>query len=238
MAISIGNKIELVLLDDIIKNEKNKKVLVSKLYDIQPKDVLQIAMPIFEGRIIPLEIGTKYSACFYTDKGLLQCNVLIQSRYKDGNILYMDVQMLGMPQKVQRRQFYRYQCLLDSKIRIVSDEEFTTGIPDNTDVPEWELDWSNSRILDISGGGARIAYTHAVDRNEVIKIRFTVMILDHPVSFNLFARVLASKPMQGRRDVVEIRLEFMKIAQEERDKIIRFIFESERVARAKETGNI
>lgn len=46
MGIAIGNKIELVRLDQVIRNEQNKKVYVSKIYDILDQDKLQIAMPI------------------------------------------------------------------------------------------------------------------------------------------------------------------------------------------------
>ena len=54
-----------------------------------------------------------------------------------------------------------------------------------------------------------------------------VAILDEIVSFNLFGRILASVPVQGRTDIFEQRIEFMKIRQEDRDKIIKFIFERE-----------
>lgn len=236
MGLAIGNKIEMVLLEQVIKNDPNKKVLVSKIYDFLPNNMLQIAMPIYEGRIIPLEVGGKFSACFYTDKGLLQCNVVVTSRYKKGNLFYLDVLMVGELTKVQRRAFYRYNCHIDSKVRLVSDNEFTTGLPDDISVSEDDLDWQTSVMLDISGGGARIAQLQHLERNEVIKIKFSVAIIDEIVRFNLFARILASRPMANRHDLYEQRLEFMKISQEDRDKIIRFIFESERMARAKEMG--
>ena len=41
MGIAIGNKIELVRLDQVIRNEQNKKVYVSKIYDILDQDKLQ-----------------------------------------------------------------------------------------------------------------------------------------------------------------------------------------------------
>lgn len=233
MGISIGNKIELVKLDQVIKNDKNKKVYVSKIYDILSEKTLQIAMPIYEGKIVPLPVDEKYTACFYTDKGLLQCNVIITSRYKSGNLFFLEVMLLGTLSKVQRREFYRYNCRIDAKMRVVSDDEFTTGMPDNLDIPESELPWDAVRILDISGGGAKIAARHHLERNEVVKIKFMVAILDEYIGFNLFARILASSPLQNRTDLYEQRLEFMKITQEERDKIIRFIFESERMDRAK-----
>lgn len=237
MGVAIGNKIELVPLEQIIKNDKHKMVFVSKVYDLLQSNTLQIAMPIYEGKIVPLEVSSKYSACFYTDKGLLQCNVLVTSRYKSGNLFYLEVLMLSEPKKVQRREFYRHACMLDASIRIVSDNEFTTGVPDDISVPEENLDWHEAKILDISGGGARIAQRETLEKNEVVKLKFSVLIFEEVVTFSLFARILASKPITGRTDLFEQRLEFMKIKQEERDKIIRYIFECERMARAKETGH-
>ena len=113
MGLSIGNKIELVKLEQIIRNDSNKKVFSSKICDIMPKNVLQISMPIYEGKIVPLNVNDKYSACFYTDKGLLQTNVLITSRYRSGNLFFLEVTMLGNLEKVQRREFYRYKCIMN-----------------------------------------------------------------------------------------------------------------------------
>ena len=238
MAVSIGNKIELVQLEQIIKNDPNKKVYVSKVFDIYPNKVLQIAMPILEGKIIPLGINEKYSVCFYTSKGLLQCNAIITSRYKSNNIFYLEILLLEEPAKVQRRKFYRYKCLLGAKMRVVSDEEYDKGFYENPDVKEEDLEFIEAKIMDISGGGLKIVTKTDLEKNEVVKICFDVIIIEEHVRFKLYARVLASSLFNGRKDVFEQRLEFLKIGQEERDKIIKYIFESERLARSKGIGVI
>jgi c-di-GMP-binding flagellar brake protein YcgR len=236
MSIAIGNKIELVKLEQIIRNDPVKQVYVSKIYDELPGDKLQIAMPIYEGKIVPLALNDKYSACFYTAKGLLQCNVIVTARYKSGNLFFLEILMLGELAKVQRREFYRYRCSLNAKIRVVSDEEYETGVPEDTSVPEDSLDWFDAKILDISGGGVKLLQRNDLEKNEVVKLKFVVSILDEVLFFNLFARILVSTEYKNKAGLFEQRLEFMKISQENRDKIIRFIFENERMARAKEMG--
>ena len=213
MGIAIGNKIELVRLDQVIRNEQNKKVYVSKIYDILDQDKLQRARPIFEGRIVPLDLAERYTACFY----------------KSGNLFFLDIKLLGALEKVQRRQFYRYDCLIDAQIRVVSDEEYDTGIPDDISVPEDALPWQPARIVDISGGGLRLNQRTNIERNEVVKVKFMVSIVGEILQFNLFARILSSTPVRERSDMFEQRMEFLKITQDERDKIVRFIFESERM---------
>lgn len=229
----VGNKIELVHLDQVIKNEKNRKVYVSKIFDILPNNILQIAMPIYEGKIVPLNINDKYSVTFYTKMGLVQCNVVITARYKKGNLFIMEVMMLSELSKVQRREFYRYKCLLDAKLRIVSDEEYDSGINYFCDISEDELEWEDVKILDVSGGGAKILGRNHIDKNEVIKIKFNVSIVDEFLKFNLYGRILGSSRYNGRTDVYELRLEFMKISLEDRDRLVKFIFESERRALSK-----
>lgn len=238
MALSIGNKIELVSLKEVIHNVKDKHVYVSKISDIMVGKQLQIAMPIYEGKIVPLSLDEKYTACFYTDKGLLQCNVVVTARYKSGNLFFLEILLLNDLSKVQRREFYRYKCTLNASIRVVSDEEYETGIPDDISVPESELDWDEARIIDISGGGVKIIQKNHLAKNEIVKIKFMVSIIDEIVSFNLFARILSSSMLKGSSNIYEQRLEFMKISQDERDRIIRFIFESERLERAKGIGMI
>lgn len=236
MGIAIGNKVELVKLEQVIKNEKNRKVYISKICDFVSDNTLQIAMPIYEGKIVPLPVDEKYSVCFYTDKGLLQCNAVITARYKSGNLFFLELLLLGELAKVQRREFYRYKCMVDAKIRIVSDEEYDKGYYADLEVPETKLTWNNAKILDLSGGGAKLVQTEHLDKNEVVKIVFSVRILDEVMNFGLYARILSSYGLKGKTNVFEQRIEFMKIAQDDRDRIIRFIFESERMARAKESG--
>ncbi|MCM1287130.1 MAG: flagellar brake protein [Clostridium sp.] len=235
MVIAVGNKIELVQLEQIIKNDKNKKVYVSKVYDTLSEDTLQIAMPIYDGKIVPLPVDEKFSACFYTTKGLLQCNVLITSRYKSGNLFFLEIFMLGEPEKVQRREFYRYKCALPASLRVVSDMEYETGVYEDIDVSEDELEWQPAKILDISGGGVRLVQKAHLEKNELVKIKFEIGMVGEIIRFNLFARILSSTIMNNQTNLYEQRLEFMKIAQEDRDKIIRYIFENERINRAKES---
>ncbi len=234
MGLSIGNKIELVKLEQIIRNDSNKKVFSSKICDIMPKNVLQISMPIYEGKIVPLNVNDKYSACFYTDKGLLQTNVLITSRYRSGNLFFLEVTMLGNLEKVQRREFYRYKCIMNGKMRIVSDEEYEKN--GAYDLSNQDITWSDLKIIDISGGGLKIVSKMDLDRNEIVMVNFKISILDSVHDFNLMARILSSNAISGHSGLYEQRLEFLKMDQEDRDIIVKFIFESERQNRAKESG--
>ncbi len=235
MAVSIGNKIELVRLEQVIRGEADKKVYVSKVFDILEKNMLQIAMPIYEGKIVPLDVGDKYSAVFYTDKGLLSCNVVISSRYKSGNLFFMEVKLLSVPAKVQRRAYYRYPCKLESRYFILSEEDFIASGGKDPALEETAV-WNPAMIMDISGGGLRVLQKENRERGTLLKISFSLPQEDKLKKYSLVARVLSSTLKEGRGELYELRMKFLRIGDDDRDSIIRFIFESERTARAKETG--
>ena len=235
MALSIGNKIELIRLEQMIRNDPDKKVYMSKLFDIMEKNMLQIAMPIYEGKIVPLDVGDKYSAVFYTDSGLLQAKLVITSRYKSGNLFFMEVQLLSKPEKVQRREFYRYPCKLEAQYFVLSEEDFIAGVYDSPEALT-EPAFEPAVIMDISGGGLRVLQKHNRERGTILRVQFVLMRGEKGHRFKLYTRVLSSTLKEGRGELYELRMKFLKISDDDRDLIIRFIFESERAARAKESG--
>ena len=230
MGITVGCKIELVSLNDIEKQVQNKKVYVSKIYDILETNLLQIAMPIYDGKMVPLSVGSTYSACFFTDKGLFECNVVVSSRYKSGHLFFLEVNLLNSLTKVQRREFFRLDCSINGKIRIMTDEEYETGVYDES------TSWEDVKIVDISGGGVKLFQHSFFEPNEMIILKFDLPIEGETVGMELVGRILRSIPFQGRTDIYDERIEFININQENRDKIVKYIFECQRMLRAKESG--
>ena len=119
-------------------------------------------------------------------------------------------------------------------MRIVSDEEYEKN--GAYDLSNQVITWSDLKIIDISGGGLKIVSKMDLDRNEIVMVNFKISILDSVHDFNLMARILSSNAIAGHSGLYEQRLEFLKMDQEDRDIIVKFIFESERQNRAKESG--
>lgn len=226
----IGCKIELVSYEEITNQVTNKKVLTSKVYDVLDSNLLQIAMPIYEGKMVPLGMDTVYSATFYTEKGLFECFVKVTSRYKSGQLFCLEVTMLNQLTKVQRRQFFRLDCAIDGYSRIISDEEYDTGIYEDDD------NWNNIRIADISGGGVKMYQHLCVEPNEIVLLKFNLPIEEKLFGVETMGRILRAVPFNGRTDIYDHRVEFMNISKENRDNIVKYIFEEQRMKRAKETG--
>ena len=71
----IGDRIELTHLSSATHRTLSENNYNSQLLDFDEVDMVKLSMPIFENRIIPLEVGDEYQLCFYTENGLYQCTV-------------------------------------------------------------------------------------------------------------------------------------------------------------------
>ena len=73
--------------------EEPEKKYFSQVYDILSEDEMKIAMPIVDGRVIPLPVNGRYDLCFYTSGGLYQCKATITDRYKEGGLFVLQIEI-------------------------------------------------------------------------------------------------------------------------------------------------
>lgn len=246
--VTIGDKLDLTALSFSMKSIEDEKIYKSQVLDLISEDTLSILMPIEGGRVIPLTVGERYSLCFYTKKGLYQCKSVITDRGRSDNVYVLTVQITSQLEKYQRRQFYRLEYLLEIKYRILSDMEISIMnklLNNNYENEAEQQSFYNSldalpkdrlsgTILDISGGGARFVSEHNHERGNILEM---FMEFDNSLGskdFIIQALILSSNKMVNRQGFYEHRVQFRDISKEEREAIIKFIFEEERRQRKRE----
>lgn len=246
--VAIGDKLELKKIRLSSKEIEHEKVYKSQVLDFKEDETAIILMPMDKGRVIPLNIGDKYSLRFYTKKGLYQCKAIITDRSRINNIFILTIQCMSDLEKFQRRQFYRLECLLDIEYYVVSDIEIsiTTKLKANNYKDEAEKqhylaaleackrEWETGTIVDISGGGSRIISAQPHDYGNLIKLRINFFNQTGPKNYSIDAIVISSEKMTNRQGYYEHRIQFKDIPKDEREAIIKFIFEEERRQRNKE----
>ncbi len=249
--VSIGDKLELKPLSFSEKGFKNEKTYKSQVLDFISEDTASVLMPIEGGRIIPLRVGDKYSLCFFTKKGLYQCKSVITDRTHMNNIYVLTVRFTSELEKFQRRRYYRLEYLLEFKYCIISDLEISimTRLRNNNYRDEeekqnyintleaLEREWLSGTILDISGGGARFVSDCEHERGNMMQISIEFDNESGTRSFHIQAMIISSNKMINRQGF-EHRVQFIDILKEERESIIKFIFEEERRRRKREKGLI
>jgi c-di-GMP-binding flagellar brake protein YcgR len=233
--IAPGSKIELEAIDRVLQEDGSyqKKKFDSKVVDIIDEDRLEKLMPMDQTKLVLLPVNGEYDIHFFTSKGLFQCFGKVTNRYKNGNLYLLEIELISNLQKYQRREYYRYSCMLPISFRILTDNE-RIAVESKRYILFDELPMNKSEIVDISGGGLRFLSKKAVETGDLIYAQYG---LSDGKEFKHVARVLGVKKLEGGQNdgQFELRCQFVNILNGEREQIIRYIFEEERKKRKRES---
>lgn len=243
--LAIGDKIDIKRMDQNGKPLLGTKTLVSQLVDFIDMDIISIATPIVSGRIYLLEVGENYNLCFYSSKGLYQCNCTILKNYKENNTIIAVVRITSNLEKYQRRQYFRLECIHEIEYRIITkEEELLERKLRNEDFRNADeraecrkrlsllsKDWIQAAFTDLSGGGARLNSPQEHSQGDKIRIKFDFVIGSELKKMVLGADVISSNRIMNRTGMYEHRVEFNDIMQKDREILIKYIFEQERKRR-------
>lgn len=246
--VSIGDKLEIISLNSKHNELMSDHVYVSQLLDFVDNNKAVLSMPIKKGHIIPLPVGEKYIIYFYSSKGLFQCNVIITDRYKLKNIYVVVVEFLSELEKIQRRQYYRIDCLMDIIYHVVTEKEikltykivrneYETSDEKQTDIEtleEYKKIWYEGTITDLSGGGARFYSSNLHQQGETIQLSLDINIKGKKLIIP--CNIISSVKMTNRQGYFEHRVMFTDISRDDREMVIKYIFAEERRQRKRENG--
>ena len=230
-----GDKIDINFL-----HQNNGKTYKSSVFDYLGDNELEIGMPTEGGRMVMFNIGFECQFYFYTSKGLFTCEAVITNRYKKDNFYLLSAKIKTGLKKFQRREFYRLECMLDFSYYKISKEvaalETTEELFEEIVNPEYIDKKQLATTKDISGGGMRFTTMAPIEVGSkiLVVIRLANEKLDQ--MFYLVADVIACDAVEKMPDlwIVRTKFEFKNI--KDRDLIIRYVFEEDRMNRKREKG--
>ena len=231
---AIGDRIELMHIKSAIGRKVSDKKYGSQLLDFDGDRTAKIAMPISEGKVIPLEIDDDYNLCFFTNSGLYQCTAQIKKRYTENRMYVMDVIFLTPLKKFQRRKFYRLDCLFTIRYRIVPKEQFEKKNEAEQDNEKDEILWEEGTISDLSGGGIRFHGNVECKKGDFVEIVLPLSLQSGIIPLSLYMKVVSCVHFEGSRVAYETRGEFLNINEKERETVIKYVFEEQRRRMRKE----
>ena len=238
--VSIGDKLDLetidISMDSDISQNVGRKNYKSQIYDIVSEDQIKIAMPMEQGKVILLPVDGEYNVCFYTQSGLYQCLGRIIDRYKSDNIFVLVVELTTDLRKYQRREYYRLNCVLDMKSREVTEEDVDV-YNEQVRFVDTDITFNNGIMVDISGGGARFISRVRYPKGANILFVFSLYVSGSLNEYKLIGKVLLSEELENKPGEYEHRIQFVNILNDDRESIIRYIFEEERKKRHRQRTN-
>lgn len=233
--INVGDRIDIEAIVRGTDTATEKKMYKSQVFDFESEDRIKIAMPMEQGRLILLPVDEEYNLCFYTPNGLYQCIGRVADRYKSDNIFVLVMDLVTDLRRYQRREYYRLNCVLDMKSTMINQQD-VSSLSEKVHFIDTDLTFDNGTMVDISGGGARFISRVKYPKDCNILFAFDLFVNDRLTSYKLLGKVLLSQEIEGRDGEYEHRIMFVNIMNDDRESIIKYIFEEERKIRRREKG--
>lgn len=230
-----GQIVELKVLGDEagMIQEKAKRVYRTKVFDVLSEDQLEIMMPLERGKMIPLPVDGQLDLCFYTEKGLYQAYAKIFDRYKSNNVHIMVAELSSNLKKSQRREFYRLDCAMKVKFRTLTEREATAAKEGYFNPNPMENALQEGDVADISGGGIRFTAQVPCEIGAIVYCTYELATKTGVRRYNLLGKVMRSEALEKSPGTYENRLQYINMDVDDREEIIKFIFEEERRQRHK-----
>ncbi|MBQ0042236.1 MAG: flagellar brake protein [Lachnospiraceae bacterium] len=225
-----GMKLELVSINNSLKDNVSVKKYNSSVYEILSDEQLEVTMPMEQTKLILLSVDERYEVFFYTKKGLFQCTCRISDRYKRDNVYILVLDLMTNLRKFQRREYFRFSCAIDMTSRPLEAYE-VAEYERSGNVTLAELPMKQSVIVDISGGGIRFIAAQKYNADSLILICFRLGVNGIQKEYNLIGKLLRVSELENKPGVYEHRLQYDNLKAEDREEIIRYIFEEERKKR-------
>lgn len=238
--LSVGDKLDIRIMQQV-QNEKQQKgdvrVLKSMIYDIKDDGLLEIGMPSEGGKMVLLATGVRYSLVFYAKGKMYECIGQIKERYKTDNLYMVTMELKSTLNKIQRREYYRYECLLDMFYFPITEEEVELSEPEAILTYHWEqfpeVLTEKGIAVDISGGGLRFVSDKPLEKGNHVLLNLHLVSDKFDKEFWIVGTVLESKKMENDTGKYEHRIKFYMRNNRVREQIIQYIFKEERKNRKK-----
>lgn len=233
--IQLGDKVDFCPAQQMAQAQEaggSPRMYKSQVTDVGENGEVEIAMPIEKGQVRLLPLGVRYGFVFYTNSGMYHCMGQIKERCKRDNIYVLRVELYSRMEKYQRRQYYRYSCLMDAEYYRITEAEAKECAPE--DILSHLRDdcfYEKKRtcmVLDVSGGGARIKAEENLQADSfllfILKLSNDQMDEQHYIA----GHVVTSEELKGEPGWYEARIQFIIKEDRVREEIIKYIFEEER----------
>lgn len=231
-----GDKIDITYL-----HQNNGKTYKSSLFDFLGDTVIEIGMPTEGGKMVLFQIGFECSLFFYTQKGMFTCDGKVVERYKKDGFYLLAVKIMSVPKKFQRRDFYRVNSAIEFTYYKITKEvaelETTEALFEEIADPKYISEKKTATTRDISGGGISFLIEEELEAGSFILsiLRLTNEKVD--TTLYLVTEIIACGRLENMPEKKLVRAKFHFKDLKDRDLIVRFVFEEDRMLRKRENGN-
>jgi len=215
--IRIGDKVELksIYNPNVVYSSKAVDIL-----DVKER-MISIYTPVLAGTNMPMRSDETYIATIFTNHNLIRFKCTFEGYLKEELNFFVVLRLLDNGDKIQRREFFRFTCMLAMKFSIMDfgDNE-AARVMHNQGVTEKY----DAVVRDIGGGGIRFI-THQ-DLELEHPIQCTIMLGVSTMMLN--GRLLEKQYMPRSGMKFQYRALFLDISTTAQEEIVNYIFTEQR----------
>lgn len=236
-----GDKIDISFVQSVERMETAQepvKVYKSQVLDLKENGNIEISMPSESGRLVLLPLGIRLEFVFFSKGGLYRAVGQIRERYKRENVYMLEIELKSQITRYQRREFFRFPCVLNMNYFTVTKEEADLGSGNALFIQLREKENHSSgreykgQIVDLSGGGIRFHTDQMLTEEQYVLFEIHLENESMNKQYYIIGNVISCvKTGKISEKPYEVRAKFLIQDNSIREEIIRFIFEEERKAR-------
>ncbi|SHG93088.1 flagellar brake protein [Tepidibacter thalassicus] len=205
----VGDKLEIQVLGSYTEKDKN---LISQLLEIVSEEEFLIAIPIHEGNLVPIHIGSKILVYYSIDnKGVFYFTAKLIDR-KNTEIPYFRIQQLEETKTIQRRNYFRLDVSIPVKIYNNENEIIINGY-----------------TKDLSGGGFKLISDKKLENNEQVCCKMNIEGNELEIKGEVIRVNVYTKNMKQ----FELGIKFVELEEKIRNYIVGYLFKQQRILRQK-----
>ena len=217
--IKVGDRLEMRF-----KSEGSvPKIFISQVVEVENNTVV-VHTPISYGKHVVLTKSAPCSLLFFQDEGMLSFTASVVGSYVKNDQSLTKLMLTSEPEKMQRREFFRFECTLPMRFALISSKpsEVISGEPRETGMSAQPL--NDAIIKDLGGGGLRFVTNTEIDNGDNIKC---LLMLEREYIV-VIGKVLQKHSFPKSPYKFQFRIIFIGILPEEKDKIIQYVFNQQR----------
>lgn len=210
----IGTRLEFTATDPI--EGKLDIDFVSQIEGFIDINIMRISAPIFEAKVYPVKVNSYIDAyTFYKSNQIYMIKGVVINRLIINDIAFLDIRVTENVKRIQRRQFFRFNCTVPVILYIKPEEDAqkeTAGIAGHT--------------IDLSGGGLSVITDIALVKDG--ELQGDIDLAGNQISF-------IGKVLRCSRKIINEELKYISsisftdIGFKDREKIVGYIFSQQRI---------
>ena len=211
--IQVGDKIDITV--------DRRHFYKSTVRDVFENGFYLIGPPVFKGYQMSLQLFDEMYLVFYRESGRYITKMRVVDFQTRDDIRYSIIQQLTVPEKNQRREFYRLNATADAKLF-----EYTEGIEMalafRDELKDGKM-FAEARMRDISVSGVALLTKWACTIGDKYVI---MLVLDEsknkPFPFFISAKVMRSEP-EPESGMFDVGMQFFGLTKDKRDFLSKYI---------------